>query len=144
MRLSEKLGFETSYAGKILTFGSQSRTCLSEQVLRFCVVYLMVSKCYIFQSRYLQQNYLVIKAVVQVFPLHLHVVSFTLLFSAFILSGQKLQAVGEGQMAPVRSRKQARSGRQDLPFHPQVAAEVTESLPFVLFVHTDLYYWSVF
>lgn len=56
--------------------------------------------------------------MVQDFPLHLHIVSFTLLFSAFISSGQQRQAVGEGQMAPVRSRKKAHSGSRDLPFHP--------------------------
>lgn len=33
-------------------------------------------------------------------------------------------------MAPVRSRKQAGSGSQDLAFHPEVAAKVTERLPF--------------
>lgn len=46
-------------------------------------------------------------------------------------------------MAPVRSRKQAGSGSQDLPFHPEVAAEVTERLAFGLFVHVYLCYCSV-
>lgn len=44
--------------------------------------------------------------------------------------------IGEGQMAPVRSRKQAGSGSQDLPFHPEVAAEVTETSPWVVRTHT--------
>jgi len=62
--------------------------------------------------------------------------SFTLdLLFAFASSGQQLQVIQDGQMAPVRSRKQAGSGSQDLPFHPKVAAKVTERIPFGLFIH---------
>lgn len=73
----------------------------------------------------------------QDFPLYLHIISFILdLLFTFISREQQLQVIGEGQMAPVGSRKQASQGSQDLPFHPEVATKVTETSLWVICTHT--------